>query len=133
MSDACCSAGDCPRAVYKAGFCAGHYRRKREGRPLTPLKTPQGGVLGAKDPHDRMKDACFTYEDALDSDDEQERERAWANLVDAAEWVALGVPKVPRLQRLGYRLLSEVRAKMKAALKGNQAPDAHADMHRVHR
>lgn len=132
MSDVACSAGECPRRVYKAGLCAGHYRRKRESRPLTPLNPAQGGVLGAKDPHDRLKDACFTYGEALEAED-ADTERPWANLVDAAEWVALGVPKIPRLQRMGYRLLAEVRAKMKAAYKGNEAPQKHADLHRVHR
>lgn len=134
MSDSPCTAPcECPRPAYKDGLCRGHYERRVRGQPLTPLRAPQGGRVGAKDPADRLKDACFVYDNAVDSDDESERDRAWANLVDAAEWVAMGVPKIPRLQRLGYRLLSELRAKMRAALKGNEAPASHADLHRAHR
>lgn len=99
---------------------------------MGPLKPAQGGALGAKDPHDRLKDACFTYSEALETEG-VDSERPWENLVDAAEWVALGVPKIPRLQHLGYRLLSEMRAKMRDAYKGNEAPSTHADTHRVHR
>jgi hypothetical protein len=136
MSDGSCSAGECNRQVYKDALCRGHYERRRRGQPLTPLRPAQGGPLGAKDPYDRFKDACFAYEDAVDSDDVPGRDRAWSNLLDAAEWVVLGVPKIPRLQRLGYQLLSELRAKMRDALKGNEAPNrfaSHGESHRVHR
>lgn len=134
MSDSTCTAGECTRRVYKAELCRGHYNRKRLGQPLTELNPEQGGRLGSKDPHDRLKDACFAYEQAVDSDDESARARAWENLVDAAEWVALGVPKQQRLQRLGYRLLGELRTTMRNAFKGNEAPLEHADTpHRVYR
>jgi hypothetical protein len=125
-----CRVGDCGRKAVAKELCDGHYRQFKRGQPLTKLAAARGGALGAKDPRDRLKDACFTYQEAVDSDVAGENERAWENLVDAAEWVALGVPKIPRLQTLGYRLLAEVRAKMKAAYKGNEPPaDFHSKMH----
>jgi hypothetical protein len=131
VSDTPCTAGDCPKPAYKDGLCSGHYTRRRRGQPLTPLAPRQGWGVGAKDPHDRLKDAAIAYSDAVDQAD---YDKQWENLVDAAEWVALGVPKIPRLQRLGYRLLSELRAKMREALKGNEAPMLyHGDAHRGHR
>lgn len=134
MSDACCSAGECARAAYKDGLCGGHYKRRQRGQPLTPLRQAMGGALGAKDHRDRLKDACFAYENAIEGEDEAGIDRAWNNLVDAAEWVAMGVPKTPRLQKLGYRLLAELRATMRSALKGNEPPSAmHGDAHRVPR
>lgn len=133
MSDGCCTAGECTRTAYKDGLCGGHYKRRQRGQPLTPLRQAQGGSLGAKDPRDRLKDCCFAYEDAVEGEDQATIDRAWENLVDAAEWVAMGVPKTPRLQKLGYRLLAELRTTMRQALKGNEAPWAHADAHRVHR
>jgi hypothetical protein len=135
VSDACCSAGECPRPVYKDGICVGHYKRRQRGQDMGPLRDARGGALGPKDPQDRLKDASITYADALEV--EADNDRAWANLIDAAEWVALGVPKTPRLQKLGYRLLAEMRAQMRAALRGDEAPShsvsQHGAAHRVHR
>lgn len=96
---------------------------------MGPLKPAQGTAarIPPKDPHDRLHECSLVYADAIESD--EDNERAWANLCDSADWVALGVPKIPRLQRLGMQLLSELRAKMRAAYRGNEAPQAHADMH----
>jgi hypothetical protein len=124
-----CRVTDCGRPAVSGGLCHGHVKRRQRGQPLTPLGTAQGGVLGAKDPRDRLKDACFAYGEALEQES-ADTAKPWENLIDAAEWVALGVPKIPRLQSLGYRLLAELRATMKAAYKGNEAPaDFHSKMH----
>jgi hypothetical protein len=114
-----CTAGECTRRAVSGGLCAGHRKRKQRLQSMGTLRPAQGGVLGAKDQHVRLKDCALDFANAIEDAD---YEREWENLVDAAEWVALGVPKTPRLQKLGYRLLKELRTVMRQALQGHAAP-----------
>lgn len=114
-----CQAGECTRPAAKDRLCWGHYKRRQRGQRLGALRAGQGYPLEPKDPHTRLKDAALELYNAEGDDD---FERAWANLLDAADWAALGVPKISRLQKLGYRLLSELRGKMRAAYRGESAP-----------
>lgn len=105
-----CAVDDCDRAPYKSGLCAGHYRRKREGRPLTELRRAQGGPATPILPIDRLSEAALAYADA---DTDEDFARARNNLHDAAIWFALGIPKRASVHRFGYDLLAQLRMRAK--------------------
>lgn len=82
---------------------------------MGPLKQRKGGP--GKEPMDsldRLTLAALAYADA---ESDEEFDRARNNLLDAAEWYALGIPKRHGLQAFGCQLIVELRARAKAGLR----------------
>lgn len=62
-----CSIDGCGRPAFRAGLCAGHYRRKRRGL-LVDVPLRHYG-----DPHRTHRDNALAYADADTSDDREFR------------------------------------------------------------
>lgn len=91
MSSAPCSVDGCPNPARKAGFCWGHYRRKRAGLPVhVELREPQGAPrdragIPRRSRVEQVVDAAVDLADANTSGDESEYRRAKHRLLVAAD------------------------------------------------
>lgn len=111
-----CQVGECTRPgvrYLKDGVtraCWGHLKREKRGKPVSvQLKDPQGGRRPRRAPSKRLAAAALRYSDADPADDD-EFQRSWENLMDAAHEFVLHARRGAREVRAAQKTASEALA-----------------------
>lgn len=78
-----CAVAGCDNEAKKDGLCWGHYKRRRQGSPLSTPLAPRGAADG-RSARQVLLDASLRHADA-DAENDAEYDKAVHNLATAAE------------------------------------------------